>query len=103
MNERTYISDEAWQKIAHLFPHDEVQRSGRPRRHPRSVLEGILWILTNNERWHRLPTHYPPAQTCYIKYLQWRKIGVMCEVLVLLELESCEIAKARIVDQTIRI
>lgn len=79
----TPLSDEDWNRVSHLFPHDISARFGRPRRHARAILEAILWILKNREKWHHLPQHYPPQQTCYIKWLQWRRAGVMSEVFAL--------------------
>ncbi|MBK3814761.1 MULTISPECIES: transposase [Burkholderiaceae] len=69
------LSDEAWQKVCHLFEHTNC--SGRPRRHPRRVLDAILWIHVNREKWHRLPATYPPAQTCYLKWLEWNRDGIV--------------------------
>lgn len=84
------LSDDAWQQIAHLFEHDIAGRPGRPRREPREVVSGILWVLVNSEKWHHLPVHFPPSQTCYIKWLQWRRSGLMTKILVTLELEICD-------------
>lgn len=74
------LSDEAWQRVRHLFPYDPNPRFGRPARNPREILDAILWVTLQDERWHRLPAHFPPPQTCYIKWLQWRRAGLMCKV-----------------------
>lgn len=71
------LSDEAWQRVCHLFDHTVTHRPGRPRRHPRGVLDAILWIHINREKWHRLPATYPPAQTCYLKWLEWSRDGIL--------------------------
>ena len=73
------LSDDDWSRVAHLFMEDEVPRFGRPRRPAREVLDAVLWITLNGEKWHRLPPTFPPARTCYIKYLRWKKWGVLCE------------------------
>ncbi|NPT54393.1 transposase [Paraburkholderia elongata] len=78
------LSDEDWNRVSHLFPHDTSARFGRPRRHPREIFEAILWVLENREKWHHLPQHYPPQQTCYIKWLQWRRAGIMSQAFALL-------------------
>src|ERR1700739_344779 len=74
------LSDEDWQRIAHLFHHDTTPRVGRPRRDPREIVNAILWIVRNNEKWQRLPASFPPSQTCYIKWLEWRRAGMMSKV-----------------------
>jgi transposase len=75
------LSDDTWARISHLFKFDPQKRFGRPARHPREVLNAILWVVTRNEKWHRLPATFPPSQTCYIKWLQWRRDGRMSAVL----------------------
>lgn len=75
------LSDEAWQKVSHLFDHPVTNRLGRPRRHPRGLLDAILWIHVNREKWHRLPATFPPAQTCYLKWLEWNRDGILADAL----------------------
>ncbi|MGF6758028.1 transposase [Paraburkholderia sp. GAS42] len=82
------LSDEAWQRVSHLLPHDAKQRFGHQARDPRDVLNAILWVITQNEKWHRLPTYFPPSQTCYIKWLQWERAGLMARILD--KLQVCE-------------
>jgi len=74
------LSDDAWLRVSHLFHQEPNLRSGRPRRNPRDVLNAILWVTTQNEKWHRLPACFPPSQTCYIKWLQWRRDGIMSKI-----------------------
>jgi len=79
------LTDRQWKSVSHLFPWGTEQRFGRPRRHPRDVLEAILWVTLNGEKWQHLPAQYPPTQTCYIKFLQWRRDGLLVEALAILE------------------
>lgn len=80
------LSDDEWRPVARLFQADDDRRRfGRPRRNPREVLDAILWVLTQGERWRRIPQGMPPAQTCYIKYLQWRRDGTWDEIAARLE------------------
>ena len=74
------LTDDEWATIAHLFPYDGHRRYGRTPRHPRDLLNAILWVLVLGERWHRLPPGMPPGQTCYIKFLQWRRDGTLNKV-----------------------
>jgi transposase len=83
------LSDEAWARVSHLFQQEPKKRQGRPPRDPRDVLNAILWILTRNEKWHRLPATFPPSQTCYLKWLQWRRAGIMATILDELGLTEC--------------
>ena len=78
------LSDEKWHTVCHLFEPVTAGR-GRPRRHPRQVLDAILWVVLNREKWHRLPTTFPPTQTCYAKWLEWNRDGTMASVLTSLD------------------
>jgi transposase len=80
------LTDDEWGRVSGLFrAADDRRRFGRPSREPRDLLDGILWVLTRGERWHRIPQGMPPAQTCYIKYLQWRRDGTLEKVTAGLE------------------
>jgi transposase len=75
------LSDDAWERVSHLFPPVQRQQVGRPARYPREILNAILWIMKHDEKWHRLPECFPPSQTCYIKWLQWRRAGIMSTII----------------------
>jgi transposase len=74
------LSDDAWSSVAHLFIEDNRPRFGRPVRPARQVLDAILWVVVNGEKWQSLPRDFPPAQTCYMKYLKWRRWGILNDV-----------------------
>ncbi|MGQ7932539.1 transposase [Paraburkholderia sp. D1E] len=82
------LSDETWQRVSYLLCWDSRERFGRRARDPRDVLNAILWVITSNEKWHRLPAHFPPARTCYIKWLQWQRVGLMRNILEKLEIDE---------------
>ncbi|WP_405051491.1 transposase [Silvimonas sp.] len=85
------ISDADWARVKHLFPDSEAPRSrtpGRPRRNVRDLLNAILWIHYTREKWHRLPSTFPPAQTCYAKYCAWRREGVVQLAIDILEVSG---------------
>ncbi|MFM0616289.1 transposase [Paraburkholderia nemoris] len=74
------LSDANWARVKHLFPESEAAASrgpGRPRRNARGILDAILWIEQTGEKWHRLPATFPPTQTCYVKYSEWRRAGIV--------------------------
>jgi transposase len=79
------LSDAEWACIHHLFPQSGAQKAtGRPAADSRAVLDAILWIERTGERWIYLPTHFPPQQTCYARYLNWKRSGVLEQVRALL-------------------
>ena len=86
------LTDNEWSIVRHLFEEPGARKSiGRPGTNPRAVLNAILWVRSSGERWLYLPTHYPPQQTCYSKYLLWKKDGRLEEVIRLLGSDPCSI------------
>lgn len=73
------LSDADWARVQSLFP-EPVATRGRPRRSDREILNAILWLQQRNEKWHRLPATFPPQQTCYLRYMAWKKSGVLDQV-----------------------
>ncbi|MFM0610220.1 transposase [Paraburkholderia sediminicola] len=82
------LSDEDWAKIAHLFPSGPVNSVGRPRSDPRAIVDAIFWVMETGAKWHHLPAHYPPTQTCYIKWLEWKKTGLMSKIMQELDVNA---------------
>ena len=78
------LLDEDWKLVESLFRQDEAQSLGRRRVDPRQILNAILWIETTGASWKHLPANFPPTQTCYKKYLEWRGNGTLNKVLELL-------------------
>ncbi|RFU46247.1 transposase [Paraburkholderia sp. DHOC27] len=70
--------------MEHLFGCTDAKR-GRPRRSEREIVEAILWVEQNHYKWHWLPADYPPAQTCYTKYVAWRRDGLLDRIKSLLK------------------
>ena len=79
------VTDEQWEALAPLIaeaePAPREDRKGRPRRDPREVLNGILWILRTGAQWADLPDRYPPHQTCHRRFQEWVRSGVLDRVL----------------------
>lgn len=77
----TNLTDFEWTRVEHLFDESRQRKgAGRPAANPRAILDAIRWIQQNGERWIYLPSTFPPQQTCYMKFLQWRKDGRIAEV-----------------------
>lgn len=74
------LTDNEWNAIKHLFADMAARKSiGRPSANPRAVIDAIRWVQSSGERWLYLPAYYPPQQTCYSKYLLWKKDGRLAE------------------------
>ena len=72
------LTNEQWKRIESLIPRPKwcIGCRGRPPRDPRSVLDGILWILRTGAPWKDLPERYPSYQTCHRRFQQWTRAGV---------------------------
>src|ERR1700737_1584300 len=60
---------------------------GRPWKHRRAVLNGILWVLRTGAPWANVPERYPSYQTCHRRFQQWIRAGAMKGVLESLALD----------------
>jgi transposase len=78
-----YLSDREWAVLEPFLPKAKQRKDdrGRPRRDPREVLNGIIWILFSGSPWYLLPKEYPPYQTCHCYFQQWVRKGVMQKML----------------------
>jgi transposase len=81
------LSDEQWAKIEPLInPPESAAIRGRPPIDERLVLDAILWKLSTNKPWYDLPfsqgaVKFPSHQTCYRRYRQWRRTGLLNQIL----------------------
>jgi transposase len=76
---RSLLSDEEWELIADIFP--EPAATGRPRRDPRTIVNGIIWILRTGSAWRDLPEEFGPWQTVWRLFDQWNSDGTLDEIL----------------------
>ncbi len=81
MNSRRYeITDAEWEQIDMLIPRKQPGTRGRPAKDPRTMLNGMLWILRSGASWRDLPERYGPWQTVYKRFNQWSKDGVFVRI-----------------------
>jgi len=76
---RHRLTDEQWDLIADLFP--PPNRTGRPRRSSRDMVDGILWILNTGAQWRDLPREVAPRSTVWGYFDQWNGDGTLQAVL----------------------
>jgi transposase len=70
------LNDVAWELVKPLMP-SQKPPSGRPRRDHRSVLGGMLWVLSTGSSWRDLPEEeFGPWQTVYGRYRKWHEEGL---------------------------
>ncbi len=73
MVRRGEVTDEAWERIAPLLPGNGNR--GKQWSDHRRVVNGILWRLRTGAPWREAPERYGPWQTCYDRFVRWRRDG----------------------------
>ena len=72
------FTNEQWSRIEPIILAASKKKDprGRKPKAPRTVMNGILWILPTGAPWQDLPPRYPPYQTCHRRFQQWVRQGV---------------------------
>ncbi len=70
---RGELTDKAWEHMVALLP--ENGRRGQQWKDHRTVINGILCKLRTGTPWRDLPQRYGPWQTCYDRFVRWRRDG----------------------------
>jgi transposase len=83
---RGELTDRAWDQLAPLLPANG-QRGGQWQDH-RTVINGILWRLRTGAPWRDLPARYGPWQTCYDRFVRWRRDGMWDRLLTHIQTKS---------------
>lgn len=69
------LDDTEWRTIRTLLP--QAKTGGRPRTtDPRAIVNGIFYVLRSGCSWRMLPKDFPPYQTVYMYFQQWKTDGV---------------------------
>ena len=68
------MTDKEWAVILPYLPPDKP--TGRPRKHSlRQIINGIFYLLQSGCQWDMLPKDFPPWQTVYRYFRDWRNDG----------------------------
>ena len=76
---RLLLTDDEWELIAGVFP--EPAATGRLRRSPRQVLDGILWVLRTGSPWRDVPVEFGTWKTYWRMFDTWNADGTLAEIL----------------------
>jgi transposase len=83
MSTNTKISDELWDKISSLLPHEKTKNTvGRSAIPFRIVLDGILYVLrTGGCQWKMPPKEFGYGSTCHSRRFQrWVQVGIFKKI-----------------------
>jgi transposase len=73
------LTDSEWEVIKEI-----VDNQRKIKHDKRVILNAILWILTTGSQWRNMESKYPPWQTVYYHFRQWKKRGMIEEALTFL-------------------
>ena len=77
----TDVSDEGWVLIEPHLPHRKSKR-GAKRKHPlRELVNAVFYIVRSGCVWRLLPHDFPPWQTVYHYFRDWRQKGIWERIL----------------------
>ena len=76
------LTDAQWNRIKFVF--EKREKVGRPSLNPRTVFNGILWILKSGGRWRDLPARYGNWNSIYHKFRRWCSLGLFERLLQLI-------------------
>jgi transposase len=81
---RYEVTDEQWELIEPQMP--PAAATGRKPVPPRTVLNGVLWVLRSGSPWRDLPERYGPWQSIYHHFNSWRRNKVFERILEALQI-----------------
>ena len=82
------LTDAQWERLEKELPGND--RPGHPWSDHRKVINGILWVLRTGAPWRDLPERYGPWQTCYDRFVRWRKDGTWERILQSVQADADE-------------
>ena len=88
---RSELTDGVWERTAPLLP--ENGRRGKQWKDHRTVVTGILWKLRTGAPWRDLPERYGSWQTCYDRFVRWRRDGTWDRLLARAQTKSDAVGK----------
>jgi transposase len=77
------LSGATWQRIQPLLPPQKPPR-GRPGYDQRTLLAGMLWVMSAGATWREVPERFAPWHTVYACYQRWRKAGIWEQIVAVL-------------------
>jgi transposase len=90
---RGELTDKAWEQIVPRLP--ENGQRGQQWTDHRKVINGILWKLRTGAPWRDLPPRYGPWQTCYDRFVRWRRDGTWDRLLAYAQTESDAVGEVK--------
>ena len=88
MVKRHELEDHEWELVRELL--ERGKGRGRRMEDPRSVLNGMMWILRTGAPWRDLPERYGPWESVYYHFRKWSDDGTLDRLVEALQLRLDE-------------
>jgi transposase len=82
------LSDAQWDQLEGLLPANG-RRGGQWHDH-RTIIDGILWALSDGGRWRNVPAEFGPWQTVYGRFRAWARRGLWDRILLRLQVRTLQ-------------
>lgn len=76
---RYELTDLEWDRIKEYF--SGQQKTGRPSSDPRTILNGIFWIIRSGAPWRDMPERYGPYTTVNGWFARWEAEGLIEKIM----------------------
>ncbi|QHT65205.1 IS5 family transposase [Rhodocytophaga rosea] len=73
------LTDPEWEVIKEI-----IDNQRKIKHEKRVIINALLWLLTTGSQWRNMESKYPPWQTIYYYFRQWKKRGIIEELLAFL-------------------
>jgi len=73
------LSDDQYEQLQDLLP-PNGRRGGQWKDH-RTMIDGILWALSDGGRWRNLPAEFGPWQSVFDRFRRWTRRGLWDKLL----------------------
>src|ERR687885_2813923 len=77
---RHELTDQQWEYLRQLLL-PQKPHTGRPNKHHRTVINGMLWLLRTGAPWRDLPEHYGPWKTVASRFYRLQRAGIWHRIL----------------------
>ena len=86
MTKRHELTDEQWKLVEPFIPRSKA-KTGRKRKDPRLMLDGIMWILSTGAPWRDLPERFGSCKTVHRHFSNWRQNGTFAKIIDALQIK----------------
>lgn len=93
---RYNLKDTDWDRIKGFLP---LQKTGRPAKDHRMILNAIIWILRTGAPWRDMPPEFGSWKSVYTRFSRWKTSGLLERIFSEISMDKDE--ESIIVDATI--